>query len=191
MGRSNKKKKVISQKKDEYDLKKSLGKLNQRKELPNSQTSTDFEINKSQSSGLNQKSLNENLSSETATIYYKLNENFNSRYDNLNNSIQNVRDKINDSSDTLRQELEGKIDTKLETKFFIWTIVGLVAITTLIFTLSYSNLISETKENTNNVESLKKDMENQKEEIGDLEDDLEQIEQKQKDLEIEIIKSKK
>ena len=191
MGRGNKKKKVISQKKDEYDLKQSLNKLNQQKELPNSQTSTDFKISKSQSSGINQKSLNENLNSETATIYFKLNESFNSRYDTLNDSIQTVRDKISDSSDTLRQELEGKIDSKLETKFFIWTVVALVGITTLIFTLSYSNLISETKENSNSVKSLQKDIENQKEEIKDLEKDIEKTEQKQKDLEIEMIKSNK
>ncbi|TBV26822.1 hypothetical protein DMZ43_07080 [Meridianimaribacter sp. CL38] len=191
MGRGNKKKKVISQKNDEYDLKQSLSKLNQRKELPNSQTSTDFEISKSQTSGINQKILNENLNSETATIYFKLNESFNSRYDTLNDSIQTVRDKISDSSDTLRQELEGKIDSKLETKFFIWTVVALVAIATLIFTLSYSNLISETKENSNSVKSLQKDMENQKGEIKDLEKDIERIEEKQKDLEIEMIKSNK
>lgn len=191
MGRGNKKKKVISQKKDEYDLKQSLSKLNQRKELPNSQTSTDFEISKSQSSGINQKRLNENLNSETATIYFKLNESFNSRYDTLNDNIQTVRDKISDSSDILRQELEGKIDSKLETKFFIWTVIALVAITTLIFKISYSNLISETKENTNSVKSLQKEIENQKEEIKDLEKDIERTEQKQKDLEIEIIKSNK
>jgi hypothetical protein len=191
MAKRNKKNKVIPQRKDEYDLKSSLGKLNQRKDFPSSETSTDFKVNKSQTNNINQTSLKENLNTETSSIYFQLNESFNSRYDTLNDNIKTVSDKISNSSDTLRQELEGKIEPKLDTKFFLWTIGALVIITTLIFTLSYSNLVSETKDNSNSVKSLEKDIENQKNEIKDNEKDIEKIEKKQNEIEIKIIKSRK
>ena len=45
MAKRNKKKKVISEKKDEYDLKSSLNKLRQRGNSQNSETSTKFRRN--------------------------------------------------------------------------------------------------------------------------------------------------
>ena len=191
MSKHNKKNKIIPQGKDEYDLKSSLGKLNQFKDFPSSITPTDFKVNKSHSDNISQTSLKENLNTETSSIYFQLNESFNSRYDTLNDSIKTVSDKISNSSDTLRQELEGKIDPKLDTKFFLWTIGALVLFTTLIFKLSYSNLVSETKDNSNLVKSLKKDIKIQKNEIKDNEKDIEQIEKKQTEIEINIIKSRK
>ena len=110
MAKGNKKNKVIVKKKDEYDLKSSLNKLKQRGNSQNSETSTNFEIRKSQSDNLSQSTLNESVNSETASFYIKLNENFNSRYDTLNSNIKDVSDKVSDSSQTLRTELEGKID---------------------------------------------------------------------------------
>ncbi|WP_271407389.1 hypothetical protein [Tenacibaculum soleae] len=191
MAKGNKKKKVISQKRDEYDLKSSLNKLKQRESLPISETSTNFEIRKSHSDSLSQSALNEKSTSETASIYIQLSENFNSRYDTLNDNIKNVNDKISDSSQILRTELEGKIDAKLDTKFYLLTILALVTITTLIYTLSYSDLISETKENTNSVKSLQKDIENKNSEIESIERDIEKIKKEQNRLEIEIIKNTK
>ena len=80
MAKRNKKKKAISEKKDEYDLKSSLNKLRQRGNSQNSETSTNFEIRKSQSDNLSQSTLNESVNSETASFYIKLNENFNSPF---------------------------------------------------------------------------------------------------------------
>ena len=177
MAKRNKKKKAISEKKGEYDLKSSLNKLRQRGNSQNSETSTNVEIRKSQSNNLSQSTLNESVNSETASFYIKLNENFNSRYDTLNNNIKDVSEKVSDSSQSLRTELERKIDLKLDTKIFLQTIGVLVAITTLIYTLSYSDLVSETKENTNSVKSLQKD--------------IDEIRKEQNRLEIELIKSKK
>lgn len=196
MARNNKRKKPSQikpsqNKQNEYDLKSSLKKLNQRKNFPNSETSTSFEINKSQSSEINQSNLNENLQTETSAIYFKLNESFNTRYDTLNDSIKNVNDKIVNSSSDLRQELETKISEKLDVNFFIWTIGALIVITTLIFTLSYSNLVSETKDNSNSVKSLQKDINTQKDDIKELENDNDKMEEKQKELEIELIKKNK
>lgn len=191
MAKRNKKKKAISEKKDEYDLKSSLNKLRQRGNSQNSETSTNFEIRKSQSDNLSQSTLNESVNSETASFYIKLNENFNSRYDTLNNNIKDVRDKVSNSSQSLRTELEGKINLKFDTKIFLQTIAVLVAITTLIYILSYSDLVSETKENTNSVKSLQKDIDNKNEEIEKIEKDIDEIRKEQNRLEIELIKSKK
>jgi len=175
---------------DDYDLKKSLHKLKQQKgkNIPNSETSTNFQINKSQSPDINQSILNKNSNTETSAIYFKLNESFNTRYDNLNDSIQNVNDRIGNTNSDLRQELETKIGEKLETKFFLWTIGALIVITTLIYTLSYSNLASETGSNSGSVKSIKKDLDIQKEDIKELENDIEKIETKQRKIEIELIK---
>ena len=191
MAKRNKKKKAISEKKEEYDLKSSLNKLRQRGNSQNSETSTNFEIRKSQSNNLSQSTLNESVNSETASFYFKLNENVNSRYDIINNNIKNVSEKVSNSSQSLRTELEGKIDLKFDTKNFLQTIGVLVAITTLIYTLSYSDLVSETKENTNSVKSLQKDIDNKNEEIEKIEKYIDEIRKEQNRLEIELIKSKK
>jgi len=177
-------------KQNEYDLKSSLKKLNQRKNLPNSETSTEFEINKPQPSEINQSSLNENLQNETSAIYVKLSESFNTRYDTLNDSINNVNDKIVGSSSDLRLELETKIGEKLETKFFLLAVSVLMAVSTLIYTLSYTDLISDTKDNSESARSLEKDIEIRKDEIKELKNDHEKMEEKQKELEIKFIKFK-
>lgn len=192
MAKKTKKKKAQSSSTNDYDLQKSLNKVNQHKNLTNiEETSTSFEIDNLQSKGINQANLNENLSSETTSIFFQLNESINSRYDTLNDSIKNVNNKISDSSDTLRQELETKINSKLDTQFFLYAIGALVVITGLIFTLSYSTLISDTKDNSTSVKSLEKDIKNQKDEITDIEKGLEKIDKKQNHLEIEIIKKHK
>lgn len=180
----------IIQKNEDYDLKKSLDKLNQRKTFPESETSTIFEINKSQSANINSQTINENLTSET-NIYFKLNDNINSRYDSLTKDLKSVSDKISDTNDSLRQQIESKISEKLDKNIFFYAIAVLVIITGLIFTLSYAGLLSDTKENGNQIEKLKSDVNNQNDRINKTENDLEKIENKQNELKIELIKKEK
>lgn len=188
--RNKKKRNPVIQKNDEYDLRKSLGKLNQRKTLPESETSTNFEINKSQSSNINSQNINENLTSET-NIYFKLNDNINSRYDSLTKDLKSVSEKITDSSDNLRQQIESKISEKLDKNIFFYAIAVLVVITGLIFTLSYAGLLSDTKENGNQIEKLKSDVNNQNDRINKTESDIEKIEDTQNEIKIELIKKEK
>ncbi|PWH82037.1 hypothetical protein DIS18_12275 [Algibacter marinivivus] len=190
---SRKKKKnrnPIIPKNDDYDLKKSLGKLNQRKTFPESETSTNFEINKSQSANINSQSINENLTSET-NIYFKLTDNINSRYDSLNKDLKSVSEKITDSNDNLRQELESKVSEKLDKNIFFYAIAVLLAITSLIYALSYSGLLNDTKENSTEIKQLKSDVKNQNEAVEDNKKDIEKLEEKQDKLEIELIKKEK
>jgi hypothetical protein len=192
MARNNKKKrgKTDSSQNSDYDLRKSLGKLNQRKKLPKSETSTNFEIKKSSAENINSTSINENLTDET-NIYFKLNESINSRYDVLSENIQSISDKVNDSSDNLRIEVDEKLDKKLDSNIFFYAVSALILITILIFTLSYSNLISDTNDNTDKVQDLNNKIENQKEDIEKIEEKIESIEKKQDDLEIEMIRKDK
>ena len=190
---SRKKKKnrnPVIPKNDDYDLKKSLGKLNQRKTFPESETSTNFEINKSQSANINSQTINENLTSET-NIYFKLTDNINSRYDSLNKDLKSVSEKITNSNDNLRQELENKVSEKLDKNIFFYAIAVLLAITSLIYALSYSGLLNDTKENSTEIKQLKSDAENQNKAVEDNKEEIEKLEEKQNKLEIELIKKGK
>ncbi|RPD91809.1 hypothetical protein EGM88_14070 [Aureibaculum marinum] len=190
---SRKKKKnrnPVIPKNDDYDLKKSLGKLNQRKTFPESETSTNFEINKSQSANINSQTINENLTSET-NIYFKLTDNINSRYDSLNKDLKSVSEKITDSNDNLRQELESKVSEKLDKNIFFYAIAVLLAITSLIYALSYSGLLNDTKENSTEIKQLKSDVENQNKAVEENKEEIEKLEEKQNELEIELIKKEK
>jgi hypothetical protein len=191
MSRKKKKnRKPVIPKNDDYDLKKSLGKLNQRKTFPESETSTNFEINKSQNANINSQTINENLTSET-NIYFKLTDNINSRYDSLNKDLKSVSEKITDSNDNLRQELESKVSEKLDKNIFFYAIAVLLAITSLIYALSYSGLLNDTKENSTEIKQLKSDVKNQNKAVEDNKEGIEKLEEKQNKLEIELIKKEK
>ncbi len=191
MGRKKKKNRnPIIHKNDDYDLKKSLGKLNQRKTFPESETSTNFEINKSQSANINSQTINENLTSET-NIYFKLNDNINSRYDSLNKDLKSVNEKITDTKDNLRQELESKVSDKLDKNIFFYAIAVLLAITSLIYALSYSGLLSDTKENSTVIKQIKSDVENNKNTLEENKKDIKKLEEEQDKMKIELIKKEK
>ena len=189
MGRKKKKNPIIP-KNDDYNLKKSLSKLNQRKTFPESETSTSFEIKQSQSANLNSQTINDNLTSET-NIYFKLNDNINSRYDSLNKDLKSVSEKITDTSDSLRLQIENKISEKLDKNIFFYAIAVLVTITSLIYALSYLGLLNDTKENSTEIKQMKSDVKTQNEAIKKNIKEIEKIEEKQDKLEIDLIKNEK
>lgn len=150
MGRNHKKKKTnkpIVNKSEDYNLRDSLKKLNQHQVIPISETSSGIERNKDNQGVINASSLKQQQTNETTGIYIQLNENMNSRYDTLNQSIGDVREKIGTTNKDLRIELEGKINKKLDFQFFIYAIIVLVTITSLIYTFSYKDVVEKTNAN--------------------------------------------
>lgn len=189
MGRGNKKKKNIPQR-DDYDLKSSLQKLNQRRSLPESETSKDFQIKSENLGGLSGSGIPSYEPTDSGSLILRINENINSRYDKLDQNIKQVDDKISNSNDSLRQEMEGKIENKLDTKIFLYAISALVVITVLIYTLSYSNLISDNSDAKNKIRNIENDIDRQSEDIKTIKNDIDKIEDEQNDLKIEQAKTK-
>lgn len=173
---------------DDYDLKRSLNKVNQSNNLFTSQTSSSISENRQIGTDLNSANLNENIQSETTSFYFKLHESFNSRYDSLNENIKNVDNRISDSSLNLRQELEGKLEDKLDTKFFLWAIAALVSIVVLIYTLSYASVIGDTKENSNSIRLISRDIQEIGDDIDDLNQNVRDVQTEQKNLSKEMMK---
>lgn len=173
---------------DDYDLKRSLNKVNQSNNLFTSQTSSSMSENRQIGTDLNSANLNENIQSETTSYYFKLHESFNSRYDSLNENIKIVDNRISDSSLNLRQELEGKLEDKLDTKFFLWAIAALVSIVVLIYTLSYASVIGDTKENSNSIRLISRDIQEIGDDIDDLNQNVRDVQTEQKNLSKEMMK---
>ncbi|MBE7639594.1 hypothetical protein GUB10_04540 [Salegentibacter sp. BLCTC] len=171
---------------DEYDLKKSLGKLNQRKSYQSSATSSGFHSD--QHRPLNNVDLSQNETGGTNSLILQLNDSFNLRYDSLTENIRNVNDKISDSSDTLRKELEPKIESKLDIQWFVWTVVGLVVITGVIYALSYNDIQNAAKENSSSIKMILSDSKNSKSDINEIKSELKDVEDKQEELKYELLK---
>jgi tetrahydromethanopterin S-methyltransferase subunit G len=150
---SNKKKKSsapANTNSNEYDLKSSLSKLNQRKDFPETQTSSNYKIEPSHAPNLNSESFIKEGQTETG-IYFKINENINSRYDRLRDEIAAVNEKIGDSNDTLRQELEDKIEKKVGEKLFYGAVACLILIGGIIYAVSYSSLTTKGDSNEKDI----------------------------------------
>jgi hypothetical protein len=190
MGRGNKKKKNIPQR-DDYDLKSSLQKLNQKRSLPESETSKDFQIRSENIGGLSGSGIPLYEPTDSGSLILKINESINSRYDKLDQNIKQVDNKISNSNDSLRQEMEGKIDNKLDTKIFLYAVSALVVITLLIYTLSYSNLLSDNTDAKNKIRNIENGLERQSEDIKTIKSDIDKIEDDQNEIKLEQAKANK
>jgi len=166
---------------DDYDLKSSLKRLNQRKELEGGSTNSEFESNE-YSRNINSSSF-ESYSGETTGLFLQINDSINSRYDKLKDDISCVSDKIGDSISELRDEIDNKLDKKVNEKHFNGLFYGavsvLVVIATLIYLLSYTDLIKDSKENRSDLDKnkqelidVKKEAELQKTRIDRVEEEL-------------------
>lgn len=150
---SSKAKKNIQQKKsdDPYRLKDNLDNIRQR-----SNHKDHYQTNGKPGNGFaNPKPIEDNITPYTHTESIR-----NDSYYYLDSKITTLNDKNESSHNTLRQELEVKIDKKLDMQWYVYTIAALVVIIVLIWTLSYSNLISDVKGHTNFIDSLKNDSQN-------------------------------
>lgn len=143
----------LKQESNEYVLSSSLSKLNQKRNIPESQTSTDSSISQFRPQNISRDSIkkNENLTNS----YFELNNYINSKYEKLNDNIFSVNEKIHTSNETLRTTLELKINDKLDTKYFRWAVGILVAIAGIIYTLSYQRVVSDTESNKTEIINLK------------------------------------
>lgn len=181
MARSSKKKQSPPQR-DDYDLKSSLQKLNQKRSFSESETSIDFRANIENTGGLSGSGIPSYEPTDSGNLILKINESINSRYDKLDQNIKQVDDKISNSSDSLRQEIESKIDNKLDTTVFKYAISALVIITVLIYTLSYSSLMTDNSENRNSMKNLENEVERQSEDIKEIKTDVEKLEDEQNEI---------
>lgn len=138
---------------NDFDLKKNLGKLNQRTTLPETYTSTEHIIEDTKSAGIKSDFLANDGLGETKLLL-KLNDKFYDKIDNLKTEIFSTNEKIGQNTDSLRNELENKIDKKVSEKIFYGAISVIILIAGIIYTLSYSNMITKVENNTQDIDKL-------------------------------------
>lgn len=151
-----------SQRTDDYDLKRSLSKLNQRRDLEESSTNSEYESNNSRKNINSSSSIASN--NENTGFVLQINDSINSRYDKLKDDISCVSDKIGQSNSDLREEIDKKLDKKVSEKLFYGAISVVVVLGVLIYSLSYSDLIKDNKQFKTDISSIKSNANNVKKE---------------------------
>lgn len=187
---SNKKKNSVPSKSsiNEYDLKESLSKLNQRKDFPDTQTSSSYKIEQTHAPNLNSESFVKEGQTETG-IFFKINENINSRYDRLRDDIAAVKEKIGDSNDTLRQELENKIEKKVGEKLFYGAVASLLLIGGIIYAISYSSLTTKADNNEKDINRHDSRIENIEKNVERIDNSLKEVDRRLYSTEVEVVNS--
>jgi len=161
----------------EYDLESSLKKIKQNGMHDNNFTFSDFSKPES-NSPLSSAETSINKNENTQTNYQNVDA-ISSKLDKVNGDINDVKDRINTSSEGLRKELEGKIDKKLDHKWFISACAVLSVICVLIYTLSYSGLVSKVESNSSDLKDQKNQILNNSSSVEKIEEKIETIKQKQ------------
>jgi len=172
---------------DDYDLKSSLNKVNQKRSLKTKETISDFETVQTKSQPIDSTSLASNQG-VTTSIFFQLSESFNKKYDKLRDDISGIGDKISTSNDDLRKELEGKISDKIGSKLFYGAVAVVCVIAAIIYALSYSSLIEKTENNETNIKTIMEQKTNINSRLNSVELKIEKIDEKQDYIEKELIK---
>lgn len=193
-GRNKPKQPSSIQKQEEYDLKSSLNRLNQRKDISGGTTISDFESSEFERQPINSTSILSNQGQSTG-LFLQMNDSINARYDKLKDDITTVSDKISSSTDSLRLEIESKLNEKVNSTLFYRLFYGaisvIVAIATVIYMFSYSELVQNSKTNKDNIDKELNELKNIKEDISNSKSKIEELTKKQYEIEKEIIKKTK
>lgn len=169
---------------DEFDLKHSLNRVNQKQKLPDTSTLTEQDFEESERrQTLNSDQLAKEGLEETKLIL-SINERFSDKLESIKDDITDAKMEIGKSSDCLRQELEVKIEKKLDKQWYVYTIIGLVALVTIIYTFSYSDIVSNTKTNSSEVKKYKDKFEEMDNQLEELDEKHHSIEKRTYELEI-------
>ena len=163
-----KQKNSVQHKKEDYNLRESLKKLNQNISSNQETTISEFQRNEPISRRIDSETLSSNLPDNTGVLF-QINESINSRYDKLKDDISNVSERINESTSNLRIEIEGKLNKKVNSnlfyRLFYGAISALIVIATLIYLFSYSEIIKDTKTNKTKIEKIINKIDTSKENI--------------------------
>lgn len=153
----------------DYDLKRSFSKISpytrKSKRDTYSESTKSERITYPNDSVLQSR---DSMPNQTSSLYWQ------NRYDRLEDKMSDFHSKNESQHSQLRLELEGKIgstqsdinsqiktvnekiDKKLSIQWYIWTIVGLCAIASIWYALSYSVLISDVSTIKDNIHQLDK-----------------------------------
>lgn len=140
---------------DPYDLKASLKKLDQHQNN-NGQIETNSTI---QDKPLKRTINNSPVSNSETTGYSyerydRLDDKF-TQYKDSNESAHNqLRTELEKKISSLRTETDGNLDKKVSEKIFYGAVAVIVVIAGLIYSLSYSGLVSDTKKNNETIIKL-------------------------------------
>lgn len=193
-GRNKPKQPSSINKQEEYDLKSSLNRLNQNKDISGGTTISDYESTEFERQSINSTSISSNQGQATG-LFLQMNDSINARYDKLKDDITNVSDKISSSTDTLRIEIESKLNEKVNSTLFYRLFYGaisvIVAIATVIYIFSYSVLVTNSNTNKENIDQKINELNTIKEDIVNSKAKIEELTKKQFELEKEIIKKSK
>lgn len=158
MGKGNKLKKQVNNSKpavknDSYDVKSNLKKLNTGNGR-DSHSSTNYDyLGSDKSEGNKYSNETETFSQGFQTTAFDKFENLNNKIntdisgvkDLLNGAKEKIDAKISSEISKVKSDCEGKLNEKVDNKYFYGAVTILVVITTLIGALSYFPLISDFK----------------------------------------------
>lgn len=167
----------------DFDLKKSLNKVNQHNSHHEPYTSADYSYESNNRGGINSEDLKNDSFTETK-LFLSINDKFSDKFDNLKDDIHLTKEHIGNCNDQLRLELEAKIDKKLSTDIFYGAVSVIVIIVGIIYCLSYSNMITKVDNISGSIEKHSSSIKEFENDIESVKLDLKQYDKKL--LEIEI-----
>lgn len=174
------------QRPEEYDLRNSLKRLYQKREKDGSRTISDFKSDENAGQTINSDAVAFKQENTTG-LFLQINDSINSRYDKLKDDISNVSDKIGISTDKLRVEmdkkLEGKVNSTLFYRLFYGAISVIVSMAIIIYIFSYSDLLKDSNQNKEKIDSIKLEQRNLNKDIKDVKKKLIDLREKQNVLE--------
>ena len=83
-----------------------------------------------------------------------------------------LRDNFENQINSVERKLSDQIDKKLPTQWYVWTVIGIVAIVSIIYFLSYSRLLDTSNNHSEQINSLERKVDANTFTIHSLEEDV-------------------
>lgn len=83
-----------------------------------------------------------------------------------------LRDSFENQINSVEQKLSNQIDKKLPIQWYVWTVLGIVAIVSIIYFLSYSRLLDTSNNHSEQINSLERKVDANTFTIHSLEEDI-------------------
>lgn len=180
--------------KEEYDLKCSLNRLNQKRDIRGGTTISEYEPTDSERQSINSTSILSNQGQSTG-LFLQMNDSINARYDKLKDDISLVSDKISSSTDSLRLEIETKLNDKVNSTLFYRLFYGAISViatlSTVIYVFSYSDLVENSNKDNDKIDKTINELQIVKENISNSKIKIDELTNKQFEFEKEILNKQK
>lgn len=132
-------------KNDPYDVKANLNKLNKYSDKRSIESTQSTNISQDEGNYSYSSSRNTEDLITSITDYKSLVGSISDLKDTFHSNNEKINEKVSSKIDTLKADFDGKLNEKVDNKYFYAAITVLVGFITLVYTLSYLPLIEEVK----------------------------------------------